>query len=147
MFCRSSLSSKTSNVLSFSGGTPWMSSTCTAAREKPHWGASGLPFMKSTTGVEETASRSFARASSLRNRRATKAADGESAVAGTRAGARRAANCRGCQEHVQTSDEAWRAYGGAEGCPEHGGSGESRQTWRSQTRTAVLTQGRSRPGC
>ena len=26
-----------------------MPSTCTAAREKPHWGASGVPFMKSTT--------------------------------------------------------------------------------------------------
>jgi hypothetical protein len=25
------------------------------AREKPHWGVSGVPFMKSTTGAEPTA--------------------------------------------------------------------------------------------
>lgn len=25
------------------------------AREKPHWGVSGVPFMKSTTGAEATA--------------------------------------------------------------------------------------------
>lgn len=99
MLCRSSLSSKTSNVCIFSGGTPWMSRTCTAALEKPHWGASGFPFMNKTTGVDVTAFWILLRASWVMYRRA-KAADGDArARAGARAGARRAVNCRRVRHH------------------------------------------------
>ena len=118
MLCLSSLSSSTSNVFIFSGGTPWMSSTCTAALENPHCGAFGVPFMKSTTGVDSTAFWIFARTSWLMYRRAMeRERDGEepSATAGTRAGARRAVNCEdtisGCDEQLQSKNDARRNEG------------------------------------
>ena len=51
----SSGSSSTSYVFIFSGGTPCKSSTCTVARENPHCGTAGVPFMKRTTGEASTA--------------------------------------------------------------------------------------------
>jgi len=45
-----------------------MSSTCTTARENPHWGESGVPFMKSTTGLAFTAESILERASSESHR-------------------------------------------------------------------------------
>lgn len=42
-----------------------------AALEKPHCGASGVPFMKRTTGVDVTACWILSRASWVMNRRAT----------------------------------------------------------------------------
>ena len=47
----SSSSARTLYVFSFSGGTPWISRIWTTARENPHWGSAGVPFMKSTTGL------------------------------------------------------------------------------------------------
>jgi len=47
----SSSSARTLYVFIFSGGTPWISRIWTTAREKPHWGSAGVPFMKSTTGL------------------------------------------------------------------------------------------------
>jgi hypothetical protein len=40
----------------------------TDARENPHWGTAGVPFMKRTTGVDETAFCIRERALSERNR-------------------------------------------------------------------------------
>jgi len=45
-----------------------MSSTCTTARENPHWGESGVPFMKSTTGLAFTAESILERVSSESHR-------------------------------------------------------------------------------
>jgi hypothetical protein len=39
------------------------------AREKPHWGVSGVPFMKRTTGAEATALSMAWRTASERSRR------------------------------------------------------------------------------
>lgn len=72
----SSLSSKTLYVCIFSGGTPCRSSTCMAAREKPHWGKSGVPFINRTTGVVLTASWIFALVSWERYLRASETAGG-----------------------------------------------------------------------
>lgn len=51
----SSSSARTLYVLIFSCGTLLISRTCIAAREKPHCGTSGVPFMNRTTGVAATA--------------------------------------------------------------------------------------------
>lgn len=59
----SSSSSSTLYVFSLSDDTPCRSSTCIAARENPHMGVSGVPFMNNTTGLEETAFWIWARAS------------------------------------------------------------------------------------
>ena len=50
-----SLSSSTLNAVNFSGSTPCMPRICMLAREKPHCGVSGVPFMKRTTGADATA--------------------------------------------------------------------------------------------
>jgi len=47
---RSSLSSRTLYEANFEGSTPWSPRICTVAREKPHCGADGVPFINSTTG-------------------------------------------------------------------------------------------------
>ena len=59
----SSGSTRTSYDCIFSEGTPCRSSIWTTAREKPHWGMSGVPFMKSTSGLALTAPSIFARTS------------------------------------------------------------------------------------
>ena len=74
--CLSSLSSKTLYVCIFSGGTPCRSRTCIAAREKPHWGKSGVPFINSTTGVLSTAAWILALVSCERYLRASETAGG-----------------------------------------------------------------------
>jgi hypothetical protein len=51
----SSSSSSTLNAVNFCGLTPWRPRIWMAAREKPHCGVSGVPFMNSTTGAEATA--------------------------------------------------------------------------------------------
>jgi hypothetical protein len=52
---RSSASSRTLKAANLAGSTPCMPRTWMLAREKPHWGVSGVPFMKSTTRAEPTA--------------------------------------------------------------------------------------------
>lgn len=47
-----------------------MSKICTTARENPHSGCSGVPFMNRTTGLDDTAFFICDRASSDRKRRA-----------------------------------------------------------------------------
>src|SRR5271154_6669692 len=51
----SSLSSSTLNAVNFAGSTPCIPSIWIDVLEKPHWGVSGVPFMKRTTGAEATA--------------------------------------------------------------------------------------------
>jgi hypothetical protein len=53
--CLSSSSSRTLNAVNFCGLTPWSPRIWIAAREKPHCGVSGVPFINSTTGAEATA--------------------------------------------------------------------------------------------
>lgn len=65
-----SSSANTLYVCIFSGGTPWRSRTWTAALENPHCGASGVPFMNRTTGLDSIAFWIVARASVLRHRKA-----------------------------------------------------------------------------
>lgn len=48
---RTSLSSSTLTAANFSGSTPCSPRIWIEAREKPHCGVSGVPFMKRTTGV------------------------------------------------------------------------------------------------
>lgn len=50
-----SSSSSTLKAVNFAGLTPCMPRIWMLAREKPHCGVSGVPFMKSTTGAEATA--------------------------------------------------------------------------------------------
>ena len=47
---RSSSSSRTLYEANLEGSTPWSPRIWTVAREKPHWGAEGVPFMNNTTG-------------------------------------------------------------------------------------------------
>lgn len=47
---RSSWSSRQLKATIFSSGTPWTSRIWQTAREKPHWGMDGVPFMKRTSG-------------------------------------------------------------------------------------------------
>ena len=49
--CRTSSSLSTSNAANLAGSTPCRLRICTLAREKPQRGASGVPFMNSTTGA------------------------------------------------------------------------------------------------
>lgn len=56
--CLPDLNSSSSNTLyavNFSGSTPSTPKICIVAREKPHCGVSGVPFMNNTTGVVATA--------------------------------------------------------------------------------------------
>lgn len=53
--CLSSGSSRTLNAVNFFGSTPCSPKICILARENPHWGVSGVPFMNSTTGADSTA--------------------------------------------------------------------------------------------
>lgn len=64
-----SSSSKTLYAVNFSGSTPSTPKICIEAREKPHCGVSGVPFMNSTTGEVATAL-SIAALVSLDSRRA-----------------------------------------------------------------------------
>jgi hypothetical protein len=50
-----SWSSSTLNAVNFSGSTPCMPRICMLARENPHCGVSGVPFMNKTTGADATA--------------------------------------------------------------------------------------------
>lgn len=52
-----------------SGLTPCTSRIWQTAREKPHWGMSGVPFIKTTSGLAATAASIFLRASLLKHRR------------------------------------------------------------------------------
>lgn len=52
---RNSGSSKTLKAANFLGSTPCRPRIWMLAREKPHWGDSGVPFMKRTTGAVATA--------------------------------------------------------------------------------------------
>lgn len=52
---RSSGSSRQLYVVIWSGETPWTSRIWTTAREKPHCGEAGVPFMKTTSGDPWTA--------------------------------------------------------------------------------------------
>lgn len=67
--CRKSWSSNTLYAANFSGSTPCRPSTWMLAREKPHWGVSGVPFMKRTTGADPTALSMAWRTASERRRR------------------------------------------------------------------------------
>lgn len=67
--CRRSWSSNTLYAANFSGSTPCRPSTWMLAREKPHWGVSGVPFMKRTTGADPTALSMAWRTASERRRR------------------------------------------------------------------------------
>ena len=51
----SSSSSSTLNAVNFAGSTPCIPNIWIDVLEKPHWGVSGVPFMKRTTGAEATA--------------------------------------------------------------------------------------------
>ena len=53
--CLNSESSNTLKAANLLGSTPCRPRTWMLAREKPHWGVSGVPFMKRTTGAEATA--------------------------------------------------------------------------------------------
>ena len=53
--CRSSSSSSTLKAVNLFGSTPWSPSTWILALLNPHWGSSGVPFMKRTTGALATA--------------------------------------------------------------------------------------------
>ena len=66
---RNSGSSSTLYVRIFSCGTPCRSKTCITAREKPHCGNSGVPFIKRTSGETSMAFWICARASEVRSRR------------------------------------------------------------------------------
>ncbi len=59
----SSWSSRQLNVFSFSGLTPWTCMTWMTARENPHMGISGVPFINTTRGLDLTAPSIFDRAS------------------------------------------------------------------------------------
>ena len=63
-----SSSSKTLKAANFLGSTPCRPRICTVALEKPHWGTSGVPFIKSTTGDEAMALSMAVRVSSERRR-------------------------------------------------------------------------------
>lgn len=52
---RSSASSRTLKATNFLGSTPCRPRIWMLARENPHCGVSGVPFMNRTTGAEETA--------------------------------------------------------------------------------------------
>ncbi len=86
-------SSSTLKAANLAGSTPCRPSTWMLAREKPHWGVSGVPFMKRTTGADATARSMACRVSSERSRRcrADSANAGLQAVDGAagRAAARR----------------------------------------------------------
>jgi hypothetical protein len=71
----SSASASTLNVFILSSGTPCRSRTCTTARENPHSGRAGVPFMNNTTGVDSMAFWIVERASCERKRRATSRLD------------------------------------------------------------------------
>jgi hypothetical protein len=62
-------SSSTLYVRIFSCGTPCRSKTCMTAREKPHCGNSGVPFIKRTSGEASMAFWICARASEETSRR------------------------------------------------------------------------------
>lgn len=66
--CLRSWSSRTLKATNLDGSTPWSPNTCTLAREKPHCGVSGVPFMKRTTGAAATALSMAARTSVERRR-------------------------------------------------------------------------------
>ena len=53
--CRSSGSSNTLNAVNFLGSTPCIPKICMLARENPHCGVSGVPFINKTTGADEMA--------------------------------------------------------------------------------------------
>lgn len=53
--CRSSGSSRTLNAVNFLGSTPCSPRICILARENPHCGVSGVPFINRTTGADSTA--------------------------------------------------------------------------------------------
>ena len=58
----------------FLGSTPCTPSISMLARENPHWGVSGVPFIKRTTGAEEMAREMAVRTSVLRWRWRTRRA-------------------------------------------------------------------------
>lgn len=70
--CLRASSSKTLNAENLAGSTPCSPRICMLARENPHCGVSGVPFMNNTTGVDATALSIAARVSSLRKRAAWK---------------------------------------------------------------------------
>lgn len=53
--CRNSRSSSTLNATNFLGSTPCRPKIWILAREKPHCGVSGVPFINNTTGAVATA--------------------------------------------------------------------------------------------
>jgi hypothetical protein len=65
---RSSSFSSTLKAANFCGSTPWRPRISMLAREKPHCGVSGVPFMNSTTGDEATALSMACRVASESNR-------------------------------------------------------------------------------
>ena len=102
--CRNSGSSSTLNAANLAGSTPCRPSTWTLAREKPHCGASGVPFMKSTTGAAATAlsiacrvaSESRRRCAASERRKEEDEEDEEVNPAGRRRGVAEAAAWRSC---------------------------------------------------
>ncbi|KAF5127168.1 hypothetical protein E5D57_008096 [Metarhizium anisopliae] len=73
---RSSASSRTLKAANLSGLTPCMPRILMTVAEKPHWGVSGVPFMKSTTGADATAL-SMAERVAFERRRACEGVRGE----------------------------------------------------------------------
>lgn len=72
----SASSSNTLNAVNFPGSTPCRLRIWILARENPHCGVSGVPFMNSTTGADPTASVMAVLVSADRKRRVMEPAAG-----------------------------------------------------------------------
>jgi len=133
-------SSSTLYVRIFSCGTPCRSKTCMTAREKPHCGNSGVPFIKRTSGEASMAFWICTRASEERSRRrANDVAAGDPRVKG---------ESWGKHEHIKAWTLLCNPFTHREprDRPEHGRSsdgGQLRATWlvdsMHETFTSPLT--------